>query len=310
MTSQQPNVDIGSLKRLKITCISETGWFDNATLLADVKAAGGMNISQYAIAWPPFGDLHADNAAGASALIEAEASDGILHRFLFDTGWGPAWMAQRFAAEGIDEMLRRGDIEGLIISHEHFDHFWGIGATLKHCPPITLYLPAGFQAKGLELIKTQGHRGKVVTVSADEPVLLFPGCALVNFNMQTILQVSGENVLYFHIEDKGMAVVTGCGHGGIVNLLEYARNTFKEGDRLYAVYGGLHISPFEEWDETRESVIEALRGYNLSRLGCNHCTGVKAVQKMLDAGLPVVRGTARHGSKTELFLGNGDVLEL
>jgi 7,8-dihydropterin-6-yl-methyl-4-(beta-D-ribofuranosyl)aminobenzene 5'-phosphate synthase len=31
---------------------------------------------------------------------------------------------------------------------------------------------------------------------------------------------------------------------------------------------------------------------------------------MIDMGLPVVRGTAQNGSKTDLFLGNGDTLEL
>lgn len=45
-------------------------------------------------------------------------------------------------------------------------------------------------------------------------------------------------------------------------------------------------------------------------MACNHCTGRTAVEKMLALGLPVVRGTARHGSQTNLFVGNGDVLEL
>ena len=38
---------IGALKHLKILCISEIGWFDNATLMADVQAAGGMSVNQY-----------------------------------------------------------------------------------------------------------------------------------------------------------------------------------------------------------------------------------------------------------------------
>ena len=79
-------VAIGALKRLKILCISEVGWLDNATLLADIAAAGGMSVNQYELPWPPFGELHADNAAGSSALIEAETVDGKRHRLLFDTG--------------------------------------------------------------------------------------------------------------------------------------------------------------------------------------------------------------------------------
>ena len=42
----------------------------------------------------------------------------------------------------------------------------------------------------------------------------------------------------------------------------------------------------------------------------NHCTGRTAVEKMLEIGIPVMRGNARNGSQTNLFVGNGDVLEL
>jgi 7,8-dihydropterin-6-yl-methyl-4-(beta-D-ribofuranosyl)aminobenzene 5'-phosphate synthase len=309
MSSKQ-NVDIGVLRRLKVRCISETGWFDDATLLGDVKAAGGMSVSQYQLRWPPFGDLHPDNAAGASALIEAEEMDGTIHRLLFDTGWGPDWMNKRFAEEGIDKMLAAGEIECLIISHEHFDHFWGIGATLRHRPDITIYLPAGFHEEGLAFIKSNGHTGRLITAQPGEPMLVFPGFALVNFEMTTLLQVQGENVLYCGINDKGIAMLTGCGHGGVIQLLEYAGRTFKNGERIHAVYGGLHISPFGEWDQDREQLVAALGRYPIEKLGCNHCTGPNAVQRMIDMGLPVVRGTARNGSKTDLYLGNGDTLEL
>jgi 7,8-dihydropterin-6-yl-methyl-4-(beta-D-ribofuranosyl)aminobenzene 5'-phosphate synthase len=105
-------------------------------------------------------------------------------------------------------------------------------------------------------------------------------------------------------------MVTGCGHGGVLNLLEYARRTFVGGERLYAVYGGLHIAPFEDWNADKDRLIEALAAYRIECFGCNHCTGIKALEKMLAAGLAVIRGTARHGSKADLFLGNGDVLAL
>jgi 7,8-dihydropterin-6-yl-methyl-4-(beta-D-ribofuranosyl)aminobenzene 5'-phosphate synthase len=107
-----------------------------------------------------------------------------------------------------------------------------------------------------------------------------------------------------------MTMVTGCGHGGVLNLLDYARRTFQGGERIHAIYGGLHISPLEDWDESREQVVNALSGYGIAKVACNHCTGRTAVEKMLELGLPVVRGTAQHGSQTNLFVGNGDVLEL
>jgi 7,8-dihydropterin-6-yl-methyl-4-(beta-D-ribofuranosyl)aminobenzene 5'-phosphate synthase len=309
-TTTQTLLDIGVLRRLTIRCISETGWFDTATVFGDIKDAGGAETDQYAIPWPPFGALHADNAAGFSALLEAEATDGAVRRLLFDTGWNPAWMDRRFAEEGIDELLRQGRIEALIISHEHFDHFWGIGSTLEHCPGLTIYVPEGFHPAGFAHLQKQGHTGQVVTVPAGRPLVLFPGLALVGFPMHTLLRVDGENVLYANLENQGMAMVTGCGHGGVLNLLDYARRTFQGGERIHAIYGGLHISPLEDWDEAREQVVNALRGYGIAKLACNHCTGRTAVERMLELGLPVVRGTAKHGSQTNLYVGNGDLLEL
>ncbi|MCC6135926.1 MAG: MBL fold metallo-hydrolase [Candidatus Contendobacter sp.] len=314
--STSPRLDIGVLQRLKIRCISETGWFDTATVFDDIKTAGGAEIDQYTIPWPPFGALHPDNAAGFSALLEAEATDGTMRRILFDTGWNPAWMDRRFAEEGIDRLLQQGQIEALVISHEHFDHFWGIGSTLKHCPDLTIYVPegfhpvGGFHPAGFELIRQQGHTGKVVTTPGDQPLVLFPGLALVNFPMHTLLKVDGENVLYAHLKDRGLAMVTGCGHGGVLNLLNYARQTFIGGEHIHAIYGGLHIAPLEDWDEARDQVINTLSQYGIDKVACNHCTGRTAVEKMLAVGIPVIRGTARNGSQIPLFVGNGDVLEL
>lgn len=310
MTTVSSMLDIGALRRLRILCISETGWFDTATVFDDIRAAGGAETDQYTIPWPPFGALHADNAAGFSALLEAEATDGAVRRLLFDTGWNPAWMDRRFAEEGIDRLLQQGQIEALIVSHEHFDHFWGIGSTLRHCPGITIYVPEGFHPAGFAHIRQQEHTGTVVTVPAEQPLVLFPGLALVSFPMHTLLKVDGENVLYANLQNRGMTMVTGCGHGGVLNLLDYARRTFQDGERIHAIYGGLHIAPLEDWDEAREQVVNALRGYGIAKVACNHCTGRTAVEKMLERGLPVVRGTARNGSRTDLFVGNGDVLEL
>ena len=196
MTTITPTLDIGALKRLRILCISETGWFDTATVFDDIRAAGGAETDQYAIPWPPFGPLHADNAAGFSALLEAETTDGKVRRLLFDTGWNPDWMDRRFEEEGIDRLLQEGRIEALIVSHEHFDHFWGIGSTLRHCPAIPIYLPEGFHPAGLGFIREQGHTGSVITVASGQPLVLFPGLAVVSFPMRTLLQVQGENVLY------------------------------------------------------------------------------------------------------------------
>lgn len=302
-------LDLGEVGRLSVLCVSETGWFDSEMLLADIAAAGGMQVSQYAYGWPPYGALHPDNRGGSAALVEIEDLHGTTHRFLLDSGWSEAWMEQRFQEEGIDQMLQRGEIACLVISHEHFDHFWGVGVTLRHCPDITVYVNEGFYPEGYAHLKQAGHTGELVVVKPDSPLLLFPGVALVNFDMPFICRIQGENVLYINVQDKGICTVTGCGHPGILTILEYARQNFMQGEHIYGVYGGLHIAPFEKWNAELDDLVAQLAAYNIPLWGCNHCTGAITVQKMIEAGLPIVRGTARHGSKTDLYLGNGDRIE-
>ena len=44
-------------------------------------------------------------------------------------------------------MLEQGEIDFMVLSHWHFDHFWGIESTLKHNPRIRLYAPATWRPK-------------------------------------------------------------------------------------------------------------------------------------------------------------------
>lgn len=307
--AQGERLELGEVARLSVLCISETGWFDSEMLLADIDAGGGMQASQYGYGWPPYGTLHPDNRGGSAALVEFTALDGTQHRLLLDSGWGEEWMQQRFEAEGIDQMLRNGEIDALVVSHEHFDHFWGIGVALRERPDITVYVNSGFFPEGYEHLKRAGHTGKLVVLPPDEPMMLYPGVALVNFDDPFICRIQGENVLYFNVQGKGLCTVTGCGHPGIVTILEYARRRFVGGENVYGVYGGLHIAPFEKWKPELDDLITQLAAYNIPVWACNHCTGAVTVGKMIEAGMPVVRGTARNGSRTDLFLGNGDRIE-
>jgi len=333
--------DIGVCKSLKIANISETSWFDNATLMGDIKGAGGLLVNQYDYNWPPFGDgtglgkgsyekgiakikhllpdrleeaweiiapnsVHPDNAGGYAALLEVEELDGKKRKFLLDTGWSYKWTDECFKREGIDKMLANREIEALFISHEHFDHFWGLPVTLKYDPTITIYVPDGFYPEGLKYVKDSGHKGKLVKV---EPGLKkhIPGMASFVFAIPIICRVYGEQSLYFNVKDKGLVSVTGCCHQSIIQFAETAYREIKyENDNLYGVYGGLHISPFEDWDPKYDDLVISLGKYGFEKIGCNHCTGILCAKKFIAAGYPVVRGTARFLSKDTAYLGNGD----
>lgn len=295
-------VDIGRVRSLSITCLSEVSWHDNARMRQDVREAGGLGVDQFDVKWTP------GNAAGVSALIDTIDGAGDHHRFLMDVGWDVDYMDGVYRREGIDRMLTDGRVEFIYVTHEHVDHFWGLPAAVKYRPDIKIVIPAGFSSKSHDLLARSGHTGEVVELPAGEPHLLFPGAASVTFDVPIFLKTRGEQALYFSVEGRGLVTVTGCCHPGVIALLSYAKENLEGFNEFHAVYGGLHISPFEEWSPEQDALLDRLKEFRLQRLACNHCTGVLTVRKMLERGMPVERGTKRHGTQSDLYVGNGDTV--
>ena len=79
-------------------------------------------------------------------------------------------------------------------------------------------------------------------------------------------------------------------------------------DQMYGIYGGLHISPFEDWDPKYDDLVISLKKWQFKKIGCNHCTGLLTAEKFIKAGYPIVKGTAQYRSKSKAYLGNGDVI--
>lgn len=335
--------DFGSLKSVKVTNITETSWFDNATLMGDIKGAGGLLVNQYDFNWPPFGDgtglakgsyekgiskikhllpnkldeawsiieknsVSPENAGGFSALIEVQRDDGTQKKYLLDVGWSYPWMDESFKREGIDKMLASGEIDTLIISHEHFDHFWGFPVAMKYNPNLKVIIPEGFYEEGLQYIKDSGHTGELVVA---KPGLyeLEPGLATYVFDVPIICRVFGEQSIFANVKDKGLVSITGCCHQGIIKFANTAYKELKyDKDQMYGIYGGLHISPFDDWDPKYDDLVISLKKWNFEKIGCNHCTGLLTAEKFIRAGYPIVQGTAQYKSKSKAYLGNGDVI--
>jgi 7,8-dihydropterin-6-yl-methyl-4-(beta-D-ribofuranosyl)aminobenzene 5'-phosphate synthase len=73
---------------------------------------------------------------------------------------------------------------------------------------------------------------------------------------------------------KGLVVVTGCGHAGVVNILEYARASVRPA-AVHAVVGGLHLFAADE--ATLDWTAGRLKAMGVGHLLGAHCTGVEAV---------------------------------
>jgi 7,8-dihydropterin-6-yl-methyl-4-(beta-D-ribofuranosyl)aminobenzene 5'-phosphate synthase len=314
--------DIGEIKSLKVTVLSETSWFNNDIFKKNMMDGGGAMGNQYDTAWDK------DNSGGYSALLEIEQLDGKKKKILMDTGWNNAWMDYVYKMHGIDQMIKKKEIDTMVLSHWHLDHFWGIESTLKLNPNITIYAPSTHYPEDITLLKggkfekagcanAVPHTGQLVECSADNLVKLMPGVALKMFDVPIILRVRGENVLYFNVKDKGIVTVTGCCHPGVLTLYSYARNNFAKGDNVYGSYGGLHISLFETWDPKYDDIIKGLKAFNPEKLACNHCTGWLFAEKAAAAGLPVVKGTDKYktykrfstvAKATNVYMTNGDTV--
>lgn len=302
--------DIGECKSVSIKCVSELGWIDDKLLLKQLKTAG-FKTNQWTIPWDP------QNAAGSCSLIDVELLDGSHHKFLLDTGWNRFYMDQAFKREGIDKMLKNDEIEFLFISHEHLDHYWALETTLKYNPQIKIIIPSTFYSEGIHFLhgatfkqcyaeNTIPHEGKLVKCKPGEINKLFPGVAAVTFDCPTLVRVKGEESLYFNVKDKGMVLVTGCCHQNTITFADFAINNIQGGDNMYGLYGGLHIAPFGPMNDDRKFIVKEMGKYNFKKVACNHCTGAAAVQAMIDLGYPVVKGTARYGTKSKLYVGNSD----
>lgn len=325
--------DIGAVRSLKIDVLTETGWFDDARFKQDMAAYGGSEQTQYRIAWD------ADNAGGYAALLNLTLLDGDERKILLDTGWNTDWMDFVFARHGVDRMLERGEIDCLVLSHWHLDHFWGVASTLKHNPRLTIYAPATWRAEDRALLKekadlrVEARDGRSVSICCNpvahegELILtepggedgsglyrLLPGVALHMFDAQILLQVRGENVLYVNVADKGLVTVTGCGHPGIMNLLGFAKERIAA-QGLYGCYGGLHLSIFDTWKPEFDDIIEDVKALGMEKMGCNHCTGWMWAEKAATHGVPIIKGTdaylgypkqSVHAKGSHAFLGNGD----
>ena len=326
-------LNIGAVESVKIDVLTETGWFDDARFKQDMADYGGTEQTQYRIAWD------AENAGGYSALLTITTLDGDQRKVLLDTGWNTDWMDYVFAREGVDRMLEWGEIDFMVLSHWHLDHFWGIESTLKHDPRLKLYAPATWRPEDWVLLKEKGniqvedrqgrsisickndvpHEGDLILTKSEGETgeglyRLLPGVALRMFDASMLLQVRGENVLYVNVADKGIVTVTGCGHPGIMNLLGFAKDNLAA-PGLYGCYGGLHLSIFDTWkpefdgDHRRgqgarngEDGVQSLHRLDVGGEGGEPRRADRQGHRRL-LSYPK-RSTRRSGSHA--FLGNGD----
>ena len=86
-----------------------------------------------------------------------------------------------------------------------------------------------------------------------------------------------EDMSLVAVTDKGLVIISGCGHSGIINTLEHARQKIKAAP-VYAALGGFHLFSLD--DEKLDWTAGKLKEFGLRNFLGAHCTGIEAVYRI------------------------------
>jgi 7,8-dihydropterin-6-yl-methyl-4-(beta-D-ribofuranosyl)aminobenzene 5'-phosphate synthase len=94
--------------------------------------------------------------------------------------------------------------------------------------------------------------------------------------------VKDDQAIVVNVRNKGLVVITGCGHAGIINTVNYAMQVTGI-DKIYAVIGGFHL-PVDGgiFEEAIDTTLMELQKIDPQYIIPCHCTGWKATNKIID----------------------------
>ena len=238
---------------------------------------------------------------GFAALIEVDGQ-----QILFDTGARPETVLKNVREMGID----LANVKDVILSHNHSDHTMGL-LTLRRefAKTNPTALSRVHVGKGIfwNRPSNNGEGNYVVKIKSDyeatggtfieynEPKEILPGVWLtgpvprahaernwsgsgrVKAPEGLVEDTIPEDMSLVAVTDKGLVVISGCGHAGIVNTLEYARKKVQAAP-IHAALGGFHL--FALNDEKLDWTAGKLKEFGLKNFLDAHCTGIEAVYRL------------------------------
>jgi Metal-dependent hydrolases of the beta-lactamase superfamily II len=92
--------------------------------------------------------------------------------------------------------------------------------------------------------------------------------------------VSDDQALIMNVKNKGLIILTGCGHAGIVNTIKFAKKVTGI-KKIYCVIGGFHLSG-QDYEDSIPLTIAELKRVDPQYIVPCHCTGWKATNKIID----------------------------
>ena len=234
----------------------------------------------------------------------------IEQRILMDTSLSAEPVLHNMAVLGIDP----GSIDAVFLSHCHDDHTGGLPGVIEAIDkpglPIVahpelfrpnLWFETSLRILGMtELQQRQIHESGAVPVLVKEPFQLFPGLISTGEIARTtdfeVSEIGAYNVvdgrleedpllddmsLVVNVKGKGLVIITGCGHAGIINIVRHAQRITGI-DRVDGIMGGFHL--IDRTPDQIEKTVEALLAVDARWVVSGHCTGFEA-NKMISSAL-------------------------
>lgn len=260
---------------------------------------------------------------GFCALIRVQ--DGDRHgTILFDTGMSP-----RGTLHNLDALnIVLNDVEAIVLSHGHADHAMGLPGVLERLgmprPPLVLHpdaylerkvvMPNGDEVAIPPVKKADLQEAGVEVLESAVPTLLLDGALLVSGEVTRATAfeqgfpthfakregswgpdplIRDDQFVVAHVRGKGLVIVTGCAHAGIINIIRYAQ-ALTGVDQVHAVIGGFHLTG-GQFEKIIPDTVAALEEIGPRYLVPGHCTGWSATHQiaraMPDAFVPNSVGT-------------------
>ena len=189
-------------------------------------------------------------AWGFACLIQ-----GMGHTILFDTGRDSSILLANMAQAGI----RPEEVQVVVLSHEHEDHVDGLSGFLARQHDLTVYLLHAFPPRLKARITSLG----IPVVEVHEPRKICEHA----YSSGELGQYIKEQALLLRTE-RGVIIITGCGHPGVVNIIRRAKDLLN-GEILLAM-GGFHAGG--ESEGSIEDMVAEFKKLKVRYVGPCHCS--------------------------------------
>jgi len=244
-----------------------------------------------------FSNVGAMAEHGWAVFIETEYGN-----FLFDTGQGKTIINN--AAHFKKDISK---IEGIIVSHHHYDHTGGLLSVLEQTGKVPVYShPDLFknsfvkeethdrnigipfrkeilESKGAEFVFNKGFSEITPSmmlsgeVPRKTPFETGDKRLLIKTNSGYIQDSIMDDQTLILNTSKGLVFILGCSHSGIINIINYVIEKTGQ-EHIHMIIGGTHLGPADK--ETREKTIESLKQFDIEKIGVSHCTGLEASMQL------------------------------